>query len=266
MSVVGVTGVITLAGDGIKAVSDITGAHGSEKSWENGLATTGCDVVDGIDAAVASFREGREAFTDAVRKMPVLGGLVGGAIDLVSSVGEGVVSEANNVVQSVSDITGAGGEFIGGSYEDSERAERLASEEMPASLIDAISERGLLAGGIGWVGSKLVDGVSGLFGGGDGGDMGDVEQMQPTVTMPQQTPYRPYEEGLITVKGPVYTVPAVDRYLAETRRAMDDGPWSELIRDIARPGGGAMNPSGLMTTMQLEGTEPTRDAADVFSL
>lgn len=261
MSVVGVTGVISLAGDGIKAVSDITGAHGSEKSWENGLATTGCDVVDGIDAAVAGFREGREAFTDAVRKVPVLGGLVGGAIDLVSSVGEGVVSEANNVVQSVSDIAGAGGEFLGGSYQDSERAERLASEEMPASLTDAISERGLLAGGIGWVGSKLVDGVSGLLGGGAAG--GGVEQTQPTVTMPQQAPYAPLFDP---VRGPVYTVPAVDRYLMETRRAMDVGPWAGFIRDIARPGGGIADPSYPGTAMQLESTEPARDAADVFSL
>lgn len=261
MSVMGVTGVISLAGDGIKAVSDITGAHGSEKSWENGLATTGCDVVDGIDAAVAGFREGRQAFTDAVRKVPVLGGLVGGAIDLVSSVGEGVVSEANNVVQSVADIAGAGGEFLGGSYEDSERAERLTSEEMPASLTDAISERGLLAGGIGWVGSKLIDGVSGLLGGGDGGS--DIEQVQPTVTMPQQAPYLPYDD---TTLGPAYATPAVEYYLMETRRAMDVGPWASLIRDVSSTMSGQTGAPVPDVEPQVTDTSRTYDAGDVFSL
>lgn len=220
MGLVGVTGLVGLAGDGVKAVASITGAHDREKSWDNALATTGNDVVDGIDGIVAGFREGREGFAQAVRdavsKVPVIGGALGlgcdvvsGAGDVVASAAEGVVTEAANVVQGVSDVLGGGGELLGGGYEASARSARLDTEAMPESLTEAVSERGILTGSIGWLADKVVDGVSGLLGGGS--------EMEATVT--------PAESA------PVFDARSQEAYLAHMRQAMAGSEWDRTLSD-----------------------------------
>lgn len=219
MGLVGVTGLVGLAGDGVKAVASITGAHDREKSWDNALATAGNDVVDGIDGIVAGFREGREGFAQAVRdavsKVPVIGGALGlgcdvvsGAGNVVASAAEGVVTEAANVVQGVSDVLGGGGELLGGGYEASARSARLDAEAMPESLTEAVSERGILTGSIGWLADKVVDGMSGLLGGG-----GETEAMTPA-------------EGT-----PVFDVESQEAYLAHMRQAMSGGAWDRTLSD-----------------------------------